>query len=157
MFYVGQEYLFGKEAERNIEQGIFWLGQCGCLYDANVRLAQVYMGMYGMEAIADVDKALQYSRRVYEMDKKGEKEDQPTRILAGNYLMDALLLGECYERGVGTVKDEVKAEQLYMERAGIPPQRTQKAMRQSDINLTMRYYTHLTTEDQRSALEQLPP
>lgn len=44
-----------------------------------------------------------------------------------------------------------------MARAGIPPQKTQKAMRHGDINLTMRYYTHLTTEDQRSALEQLPP
>lgn len=33
----------------------------------------------------------------------------------------------------------------------------QKAMRHSDINLTMRYYTHLTTEDQRNALERLPP
>ena len=43
-----------------------------------------------------------------------------------------------------------------MARAGIPPQQTQKAMRHSDINLTMRYYTHLTTEDQSSALEQLP-
>ena len=44
-----------------------------------------------------------------------------------------------------------------MARAGIPPQQTQKAMRHSDINLTMRYYTHLTTEDQRIALDRLPP
>ncbi len=44
-----------------------------------------------------------------------------------------------------------------MARAGIPPQQTRKAMRHSDINLTMRYYTHLTTEDQRNAIDQLPP
>lgn len=43
-----------------------------------------------------------------------------------------------------------------MARAGVSPQKTQKAMRHSDINLTMRYYTHLTVEDQQSAFEQLP-
>lgn len=43
-----------------------------------------------------------------------------------------------------------------MARAGIPIQQTQKAMRHRDINLTTRYYIHLTLEDQQSALEQLP-
>lgn len=119
MFYVGQEYLFGKRTEQNIEQGIFWLEQCDCLYDANVRLAQIYMGMYGMEAVADNGKAFLYSRRVYEMDREEPAEDRPSRILSGNYLMGALLLGECHERGIGTAKDEKRAEQLYRERADL--------------------------------------
>lgn len=117
MFYVGQEYLFGKRTEQNIELGIFWLERCDCLYDANVRLAQVYMGKYGMEAIADGAKAFLYSRRVHEMDREEATEERPTRILSGNCLMGALLLGECHERGIGTPKDEKKAEQLYLERA----------------------------------------
>lgn len=43
-----------------------------------------------------------------------------------------------------------------MARVGITPQMTKQAMRHSDINLTLKHYTHLTTEEQRAALQQLP-
>ena len=42
-----------------------------------------------------------------------------------------------------------------MARKGIAPQKTQKAMRHSSINLTIRHYTHLTTDDIREALDSL--
>lgn len=40
-------------------------------------------------------------------------------------------------------------------RAGVPLQQTQCAMRHSNVNLTLKYYTHLNLEDQRQALERL--
>ncbi len=41
-------------------------------------------------------------------------------------------------------------------RAGVTPQKLQNLMRHSDINLTMKYYVHLTVEDNRSAIDSLP-
>ena len=41
-------------------------------------------------------------------------------------------------------------------RAGTAPQIAKKLTRHSDINLTLKYYTHLTHSDQSKALEQLP-
>lgn len=44
-----------------------------------------------------------------------------------------------------------------MARAGAAPQKTQKAMRHGDINLTTKFYTHLDVDDIREAVEELPP
>jgi integrase len=41
-------------------------------------------------------------------------------------------------------------------RAGVSPAKAQKLARHSDVNLTMRAYTHLQAEDLASAVEQLP-
>lgn len=42
-------------------------------------------------------------------------------------------------------------------RAGVSPQSAQRLMRHSDINLTVRHYTHLTIRDQADDLDRLPP
>lgn len=40
--------------------------------------------------------------------------------------------------------------------SGVLPQDAQKLMRQSDINLTMRIYTHLKLSDKASSIQKLP-
>ena len=42
-------------------------------------------------------------------------------------------------------------------RAGVSPQKLKKLMRHSSIDLTMKYYVHLTIEDERLAIDSLPP
>lgn len=41
-------------------------------------------------------------------------------------------------------------------RAGVQPQLAQRIMRHSNVNLTLKYYTHLALEDKRGAIEKLP-
>lgn len=94
----------------------------------------------------------------------GNPEDtafpMPSRNVGADVVRhDLELAGIPYRNGEGLVFDfhAIRGQLATdMARAGVSLQKTQKAMRHSDINLTMRYYTHLTTEDQRNALEQLP-
>lgn len=41
-------------------------------------------------------------------------------------------------------------------RSGVQPQTAQRLMRHSDINLTMKHYTHILLDDKRMAVSSLP-
>ena len=113
MFHVGQALLYANGAPHDVAEGIAWLEKCRELPDAKIRLAQAHKGRFGPSPALDPAKALAYSLEVYETEKSGAEPE----LLSGGGGMGAVLLGDCYERGIGTEKDERKAEEIYRERA----------------------------------------